>query len=151
MQYSAQDVQLTLPTSDIDDLSMNIIKFPETGVTLVITRGLLAEGLSVAESFDAQITKLRQQTKNFQSQGRRVSKAGVDSDIAAVEIQNQFARGPEKVYQFQLACMLSESRRRMLALSYVKHSPLTEKDREHWESIKTTLKMLSPDEGEQHG
>jgi len=107
---------------------MNILKFPGLNTTLVITRGIIAGGLTLAESFDAQIKKLQQQSHHFQSQGRQEISIGADGDIAAIEIENQLSRGQETLWQYQLACQLPESGAataagaagKMLALSYVK-------------------------------
>jgi len=150
MPYTTHDMSLSLPDSTVEDLSMNILKFPGLNTTLVITRGIIAEGLTLGESFDAQIKKLQQQSRHFQSQDRQEIRIGADGEIAAIEIENQLRRGEEKLWQYQLACQLPESGAatatgaagRMLALSYVKNAPLTEQDRQHWEAIKASVRLL---------
>jgi len=151
MSYLTSDLSLTLPDSPLEDLSMNILKFPELGTTLVITRGIVAEGLTLAESFDAQIKKLQQQSRAFQSQGRREISIGTAGEIAAIEIEHQLPRGQERLWQYQLACQLPESGAataagaagRMLALSYVKNAPLNDQDRAQWEALKTSVRLLN--------
>jgi len=148
--YTTHDISLSLPDSPLEDLSMNILKFPELGTTLVITRGIIAAGLTLAESFDAQIKKLQQQSRAFQSRGRQEISIGADGDIAAIEIENQLTRGQETLWQYQLACQLPVSGTataagtagRMLALSYVKNAPLAEQDRAQWEALKASVRLL---------
>jgi len=57
--YLTSNLSLTLPDSPLEDLSLNILKFPELGTTLVVTRGIIAEGLTLAESFDTAAAKPR--------------------------------------------------------------------------------------------
>jgi len=147
MHYAAYDMSVSLPEVPVEDLSMNILKFPALGTTLVITRGIIAKGLTLAQSFDAQIKKLQQQSQNFQSRDRRELSIGANGEIAAVEIENQLLRGQETIWQYQVACQLPdtgtstapEAAGKMLALSYVKNAPLDEQDRQHWEAIKASL------------
>jgi len=147
--YLTTDMQLTLPDSPLEDLSMNILKFSELGTTLVITRGVIAAGQTLAESFDAQVQKLQQQSGAFQSRGRREIGIGAAGEIAAVEIEHQLSRGQERLWQYQLACELPQSGGpagtvgRMLALSYVKHTPLAEQDRAQWEALKASVCLLA--------
>jgi len=148
--YTTHDLTLTLPASPVEDLSMNILKFRELGATLVITRGVIAEGLSLGESFDAQFKKLQQQSRHFQSRGRREIVLGAAGEIAGIEIEHQLTRGQETLWQYQLACQLPTSGEatppgaagRMLALSYVKNAPLSAQDRGQWEALKASVCLL---------
>jgi len=152
MHYTAEDMSITLPDTTMEDLSMNVLKFPALGTTLVITRGVIAKGLTLAQSFDAQIKKLQQQSRDFKSQGRKEINIGAQGEIAAVEIEHQLLRGQETLWQYQLACQLPEAGAvtapeaagKMLALSYVKNAPLGEQEREHWEFLKTSLRFTGP-------
>jgi len=143
MQYHTQDVRLDVPDTKAEDSSMNIIKFPELGTSLVITRGVFGAGKTLIQSFDDQIRRLQQRMQGFKSQGRRELNIGVDGGIAAVEIQNQFRRDKETVFQFQVACAYP-GKERMLVLSYVKNSPLSEADRQHWEAFKASVQFNAP-------
>jgi len=143
MDYLTQDFRLALPDTACQDMSVNILKFPALSATLVVTRGAL-EGQTLAQSFEQQMKRLSQQVKNFHFHDRQDVTVGPDADIPGIEIRNQFVRGPEKVFQYQLACALPGART-MLALSYVKSEPLTDADLEHWKAIKASLAFTAPD------
>ena len=142
MNYLTQDVQFQLPETECHDLSINILKLPALAATLVVTRAPL-EAATLEESFDQQIQKLERQVKNFRFHSREALMIGQPAQVPALEIRNEFVRGPEKVFQYQLACTLPGTRT-MLALSYVKASPLTAADSEHWQAIKASVLLGQP-------
>ncbi|WP_208510519.1 DcrB-related protein [Variovorax paradoxus] len=143
MDYLTQDFRLALPDTAHQDMSVNILKFPALSATLVVTRGAL-EGQTLEQNFDQQMKRLSQQVKNFHFHDRRAVTVGAASDIPGLEIRNQFVRGPEKVFQYQLACQLPGVPV-MLALSYVKAEPLGDADLAHWEAIKASLAFTAAD------
>ena len=63
---------------------------------------------------------------------------GAAQDIDAIEVHNQFSKGSERIYQYQLALLIPGTRQ-MLALSYVKAQPLGQAENAHWVTIKNTL------------
>ena len=143
MDYLTHDFRVALPDTEHQDMTVNIVKFPALASTLVITRGAL-EANTLEQSFDQQMKRLSQQVKNFHFHDRQAVAVGPDSGIPGIEIRNQFVRGPEKVFQYQLACTLPGTAV-MLALSYVKAEPLTNADLAHWTAIKASLVFTAPE------
>jgi len=143
--YTLPDLTLSLPDTLVDDLSMNVLKFQALGTALVITRGILAQGQTLGESFDAQIAKLQQQSRAFQSHGRSEITLGEHGEIAAIEVENQLQRDQETIWQYQLVCEWPQApgaAGKMLALSYIKHAPLTAQDRAQWDALKASVRLL---------
>lgn len=137
MSYRTQELQLQLPSADMQDGSINILRFASLGTSLVITRGTLGDGETLLSHFQDQLGKLEKQLKEMKTSpigGTRVGPAG---DMEAVELRSQFIKGNDHVYQFQLGVELAN--RKILSLSYVKPQPLGEAEAAHWDSIKRSL------------
>ncbi|MET1079254.1 MAG: DcrB-related protein [Pseudomonas sp.] len=142
MSYRTQELQLQLPSSSVQDGTINILRFAELGTSLVITRGQLDSGETLHSHFQAQIGKLEKQVKELRASPVTAIQVGPQQSLEAVELQSQFSRGNERVYQYQLGILLADGHR-LLALSYVKPQPLGEAEARHWAQIKHSL-MLPP-------
>lgn len=140
MTYRINEFQFALPDSPLQDASINILKFPELGTSLIISRSFLAEDETLHSNFDAQLKRLEQQVKDLRYQPAQVIRVGFAQDIEALELRSQFSKGAEKVFQYQLALVLPGTRK-MLALSYVKAQPLSNVEAEHWTTIKQSLQF----------
>jgi hypothetical protein len=139
MTYRINEFQFDLPHSDdMQDASINILKFPDLGTSLVISRSLLAEGETLQSNFDAQLKRLEQQVKALRYQPGQSVRVGAAQDIEGIELRSQFSKGTEHVYQYQLALVLPGTRK-MIALSYVKAQPLGDAEAAHWAGIKSSL------------
>lgn len=138
MTYRINELQFQLPQSELQDASINILKFPELGTSLIISRSLLAGHETLQSNFDDQLKRLEQQVQQLRFQPAQLLRLGVDQATEAVELRSQFSKGPENVYQYQLA-FLQPGTRKMIALSYVKAQPLGEAEAAHWATIKQTL------------
>jgi hypothetical protein len=128
MTYQLNELQFTLPSDEVQDASINILKFAALGTSLIVSRSLLGEG----ETLQC----------NFEEQPAQALRVGAAQDIDAIEVHNQFSKGTERIYQYQLALVIPGTRQ-MLALSYVKAQPLGDAERAHWATIKSTL-LLNP-------
>ncbi|MBP8170780.1 MAG: DUF1795 domain-containing protein [Pseudomonas sp.] len=144
MSYRTQELQLQLPGTDVQDSSINILRFAELGTSLVITRGMLSPGETLREHFQSQISKLEKQVKELRCSEVVDVLVGPAGNIPAVELRNQFSKGSEKVYQYQLGVSLPGGKH-LLALSYVKAKPLGEQEAAHWAQIKYSLVLSSED------
>lgn len=141
MTYRINELQFQLPQSELQDASINILKFPELATSLIISRSLLAEHETLQSNFDDQLKRLEQQVQQLRFQPAQLLRLGVDQATEAVELRSQFSKGPENVYQYQLA-FLQPGTRKMIALSYVKAQPLGEAEAAHWATIKHTLSFV---------
>lgn len=142
MSYRTQEVLLHLPSNEVQDSSINILRFAELGTSLVITRGVLGSGETLRDHFETQVRKLEKQVKDLRVSEVADVLIGPAQDIPAVELRSQFSKGPEKVYQYQLGVCLTDGRH-LLALSYVKPQPLGEPEAVHWAQIKHSLTLIT--------
>ncbi|QXI28450.1 DcrB-related protein [Pseudomonas vanderleydeniana] len=140
MTYRLNEFQFQLPDSELLDASINILKFPELGTSLIVSRSLLGEGEDLRSNFDSQLKRLEQQVQELRYQPRQDVRLGADQSLDAIESRSQYSKGADKVYQFQLAFVLPGTRK-MTALSYVKAQPLGDAEAAHWARIKHSLAL----------
>ncbi|WP_260962745.1 DUF1795 domain-containing protein [Pseudomonas citri] len=143
MTYRINEFQFQLPPSELLDATINILKFPELGTSLIISRSLLAEGETLQSNLDAQLERLEKQVQDLRCQPGVAVRLGPNQDVEGVELRSQFNKGTEKVFQFQLALVLPGTRK-LLALSYVKAEKLGDAEAAHWATIKGSLVFDSP-------
>ncbi|MEA5672310.1 DcrB-related protein [Pseudomonas sp. MH2] len=141
MQYSINEALLCLPDTKVIDASINILRFPDLGTTLIISRSPLAENETLKSNFDAQLDKLRQQVANLRCSPAQETKAGVSPSVDAIEVQTEFNKGNERVYQYQIALQVP-GKAQLIALSYVASKPMTSVQTQHWTVIKQSLQLL---------
>jgi hypothetical protein len=142
LAYRLNEFGFNLPPADVLDASINILKFPELGTSLIVSRCQLSEGETLRGSFDEQLKRLEQQVEGLRCQPVQAVLVGGEQGLEALELHSQFSRGADKVFQYQLMFVLPGTRQ-MLALSYVKAEPLGEADTSHWAAIKASLQFES--------
>lgn len=142
MNYLINEAQFTLPDAEVQDTSINILKFANLGTTLVISRSPLADGETLHSNFESQLKKLEQQVKDLRYSPPQAVKVGPAQAVDAVEVQNRFTKGNDTLYQYQLALQIPGTRR-LIALSYVKTQPLGPAEAAHWATLKHTLNVLA--------
>jgi hypothetical protein len=101
MTYRLNELQFTLPTDDVQDSSINILKFADLSTSLIITRAVLADGETLRSNFTEQLKKLEQQVQELRYQPLQNVRVGARQDVDALEVHNQFSRGGERIYQYQ--------------------------------------------------
>ncbi|MBT2338059.1 MULTISPECIES: DcrB-related protein [Pseudomonas] len=138
MTYRINEFQLQLPPGELLDATINILKFPELGTSLIVSRSLLAEGETLQSNLDDQLARLEKQVQDLRCQPGAAVRLGAQQEVEAIELRSQFSKGNEKVFQFQLALVLPGTRK-MLALSYVKAQKLGDAEAAHWATIKGSL------------
>ncbi|QVM97047.1 DUF1795 domain-containing protein [Pseudomonas sp. SORT22] len=138
MTYRLNEFQLALPDAEMQDTSINILRFAKLGTSLIISRSLLADGETLQSNFDGQLERLQQQVKDLRFQPRQAVRLGAEQTEEGIELRSQFSKGNEKVFQYQLALVLPGTRK-MFALSYVKAQPLGDAEAAHWAAIKQSL------------
>ncbi|MBD8122558.1 DUF1795 domain-containing protein [Pseudomonas lutea] len=138
MTYRLNEFQFQLPPGDVLDASINILKFPELGTSLIVSRSLLADGETLQSNLDDQLQRLEKQVQDLRCQPGVAVRLGENGEVEGVELRSQFHKGNEKVFQYQLALVLPGTRK-MLALSYVKADTLGDAEAAHWATIKHSL------------
>lgn len=140
MTYRLNEFQVQLPASELLDATINILKFPELGTSLIVSRSLLAEGETLQSNLDDQLKRLEKQVQQLRSQPVATVRVGTHQEVEAIELRSQFNKGNDKVFQYQLALVLPGTRK-MLALSYVKAEKLGDAEAAHWATIKSSLQF----------
>lgn len=143
MTYRTHELQFQLPDAEVQDASINILKFAALGTSLIISRSVLAEGETLQSNFEGQLKRMQQQIQDLRFQPPVAVHVGPAREVLAFELQSQFSKGTEKVFQYQLALVVPGTRQ-MLALSYVKPQPLGDAEAAHWAAIKQTLVLQTP-------
>ncbi|AZC25235.1 MULTISPECIES: DcrB-related protein [Pseudomonas] len=138
MTYRLNELQFQLPASELQDASINILKFPELGTSLIVSRSLLAADETLESNLASQLQRLEQQVQELRVQAPQPVLVGPAKEIQAMELRSQFNKGKEQVFQYQLALVLPGTRQ-MLAMSYVKAQKLGDAEAAHWQQIKNTL------------
>lgn len=143
MTYRINEFQFQLPPGELLDATINILKFPELGTSLIVSRSLLAEGETLQSNLDAQLARLEKQVQDLRCQPGVAVRLGPNQDVDGIELRSQFNKGTEKVFQYQLALVLPGTRK-LLALSYVKAEKLGDAEAAHWAMIKGSLVFDTP-------
>lgn len=138
MTYRLNEFSFALPDPQVQDASINILKFGDLGTSLIVSRSVLGDAETLHSNFSAQLERLGQQVQDLRHEPLQTLHVGVNQEVEAIELRSQFSKGNEKIWQFQLALVLPGTRR-MLALSYVKAQPLGAAEAAHWASIKQSL------------
>ncbi|MGF6491026.1 DcrB-related protein [Pseudomonas frederiksbergensis] len=140
MTYRINELQFNLPAGELQDATINILKFPELGTSLIVSRSLLADGETLQSNLDSQLKRLEQQVQELRYQPGQSVRLGAAQEIEGIELRSQFHKGNEKVFQYQLALVLPGTRK-LLALSYVKAQKLGDAEAAHWATIKNSLQF----------
>jgi hypothetical protein len=140
MTYRINELQFNLPAGELQDATINILKFPELGTSLIVSRSLLADGETLQSNLDSQLKRLEQQVQELRYQPGQPVRLGAAQEIEGIELRSQFHKGNEKVFQYQLALVLPGTRK-LLALSYVKAQKLGDAEAAHWATIKNSLQF----------
>lgn len=140
MIYKTNDIQLQIPEENMKDATLNILKFNTLDTSLVMSRSELSEGKTLESSLDEQIKRLEISVKGLKFQHKNKISFGRKQDIDAFEMRNQFVKGTERIYQYQLVCLIPGTQT-MFAMSYVKNTALGEEEASHWQLIKQNFEF----------
>ena len=138
MTYRINEFQFQLPAGELQDATINILKFPELGSSLIISRSFLTDGETLHSNFDEQLKRLEKQVQDLRYQPGVGVRLGATKEVEGIELRSQFSKGSDKVFQYQLALVIPGTRK-MLALSYVKADKLGDAEAAHWATIKNSL------------
>ncbi|MFN3988618.1 MAG: DcrB-related protein [Rhodocyclaceae bacterium] len=140
MSYRCNELSLQLPGVRVIDQTLNILKLPDLGSTLIISRGALEPGQTLESAFATQMAALAQSAPDFQEERRAAMRVGHSGDIDAIETYIRFTQGEATVHQWQLACR-RPGEDIMLALSYARTTPLEARDTEFCNRIKQSIEL----------
>ncbi|WP_268800690.1 DcrB-related protein [Pseudomonas huanghezhanensis] len=138
--YRINECRFNLPHADVQDASINILKFAELGTSLIVSRSVLGESETLRSNFDAQLERLQQQVQALRFEPVQTLSVGTQNNIEALELRSEFNKGDARVFQYQLTFLVPGTRQ-MQALSYVKAEPLGDEESMHWETIKASLQF----------
>ena len=140
MKYTLQEGSFSLFPAAWQDTSMNIIRDDESGLSVVVSRGVVPDGSDYEQEFHRQWDALRAQMGDIkQSEFCRVT-AGADGKINAVEVETAFERNGQRLWQKQLAVQTPDKPVLMIfTLSALR--PFTDEDGERWNTLKQTLTL----------
>ncbi|ENZ1854950.1 DcrB-related protein [Salmonella enterica] len=143
--YYINEAILSFSGNISQDSTLNMIRLSDPDAVLIISRGKMQDGDELASQVEQQMKKLEKQVKELRYTPAQVVRLGIDGKMEGLEIQSQFIRGNEHVYQYQAVFVLQSSRV-MMALTYARSTALTEADRGRWADIKKNLRFrLDPE------
>ncbi|HDC2122164.1 TPA: DcrB-related protein [Salmonella enterica] len=146
-QYYTNEAVLSFDGNISQDSTLNMIRLSDPDAALIISRGQMQEGDELAPQIEQQMKKLEKQVKDLHYTPVQTIRVGINDGEEGLEIQSQFLRGNERVYQYQAAFVLP-GRRVMMALTYARTAPFTEQDVQRWADIKKNLRFrLAPQDG----
>ncbi|HGY3716624.1 TPA: DcrB-related protein [Citrobacter gillenii] len=139
MDYLISEGTLVLP-SHIEDDSVNILKFPALGASLVVTRAVLQDGMTAEKYITSQMAALRKSMKNFISGDRTTVPFSIDPVMTATEIHCEFEQQGHRLYQFLL---VSQSGQSLLVLTWSQPRPFSPVDIQHWKDIRAGFRPVT--------
>ena len=141
IEYLTHDVILNLGDEAPEDLTLNMLRFPNRQTTLVMARSPVATTKTLDEALDDQLNLLRKQSKALTITPAQVTRLGGNKhQVEGREMAIQFRVGDKPNYQLQAACLIP-GQPRMLVLNYSKPGPLSDDDINHWRAIKDELRF----------
>ncbi len=142
MKYTLQEGSFALFPAAWQDTSMTVLRDDESGLSVVVSRGVIPEGSDAEKEFHRQWDVLRAQMGEIsQSDFHRIT-AGTDGTIPATEVETVFERNRQPLWQRQLAVQIPDKPVLMIfTLSALR--PFTDEDGERWDALKQTLTLNS--------
>ncbi|MCJ8087162.1 DcrB-related protein, partial [Staphylococcus aureus] len=117
--YYINEAILSFSGNISQDSTLNMIRLSDPDAALIISRGKMQDGDELASQVEQQMKKLEKQVKELRYTPAQVVRLGIDGKMEGLEIQSQFIRGNEHVYQYQAVFVLQSSRV-MMALTYAR-------------------------------
>ncbi|WP_115768042.1 DcrB-related protein, partial [Escherichia coli] len=74
------EFEFTLPSDEVQDASINILKFAALGTSLIVSRSLLGDGETLQSNFEEQLGKLEKQVQDLRYQPAKALRVGAAQD-----------------------------------------------------------------------
>ncbi|CAI1095735.1 MULTISPECIES: DcrB-related protein [Serratia] len=145
MNYLFQEGHFTLPAGPWQDCTVNILKNPQTGASLVITRGAIPQDSTLEDEFEKQWQALLPQITDLQQSPRQRISVGPNHLIRAIEVTSNFIRAGHHHHQHQLAAQ-PEGSQTLLIVTYSSMKPFTREDDHEWQQVKASLALTGQDD-----
>lgn len=139
-QYYINEAILAFSGEITQDSTINMLRLNDPDAALIISRGQMQSEDELSAQVEQQMKKLETQVKALRYTPVQKVLLGINQQIEGLEIQSQFLRGHERVWQYQVAFVLPDSRI-MMAVTYARAAALTETDTARWEEIKKNLRF----------
>lgn len=109
MKYTLRKVPLPffLPRQDN---SMNIIRDDESGLSVVVSRGVIPDGSNYEQEFHRQWDVLRPQMGEIAQSEFQYVKAGPAGNIDGIEVETTFDRNGQRLWQNSWPCRRQANR-----------------------------------------
>ncbi|EIT2540443.1 DcrB-related protein, partial [Salmonella enterica] len=104
--YYINEAILSFSGNISQDSTLNMIRLSDPDAALIISRGKMQDGDELASQVEQQMKKLEKQVKELRYTPAQVVRLGIDGKMEGLEIQSQFIRGNEHVYQYQAVFVL---------------------------------------------
>lgn len=110
MKYTLQEGSFTLFPAAWQDNSMNIIRDDESGLSVVVSRGVIPDGSDYEQEFHRQWDVLRPQMGEIAQSEFQHVKAGPDGKINGLEVETTFDRNGQRLWQNSWPCRRQANR-----------------------------------------
>lgn len=147
MQFIMNEGEITLPF-DYEDCSMSVMKFTEQKSTLVITRGMAPEDLTLQDTADMQVKLFKREFKTVTLSPQKATMLG--ERYPAIEFFAEFIKGGLRNYQINL---LLKHQAFYMTWTLTQNRPFTQEDIAIWQEIKSQFipsEKLQSDWGDRH-
>lgn len=132
--FALSEGTLNLPFP-VQDCSYNVLKFPEAGITLVITREWNVQPEQVESWFSQQLAKVKRSMKKVViSETQATTIAGLPAQEVSLRFENQHV----PVHEMLAAVMLKDH---LMAFTISRLTPFDEQTLQLWASVKNNLQL----------
>lgn len=140
MKYTLQEGSFSLFPAAWQDNTMNIIRDDKSGLSVVVSRGVIPDGSDHEKEFHRQWELLRPQMGEIvQNEFQRV-KAGPDGKINGLEVETSFDRNGQRLWQKQLAVQ-TPGKPVLMIFTLSALRTFNEEDEARWSALKQSLTL----------
>ncbi|EQA1621268.1 DcrB-related protein [Enterobacter asburiae] len=140
MKYTLQEGSFSLFPAAWQDNSMNIIRDDESGLSVVVSRGVIPDGSDYEQEFHRQWDVLRPQMGEIAQSEFRNVKAGPDGKINGLDVETTFDRNGQRLWQKQLAVQ-TPGKPVLMIFTLSALRAFTEEDEVRWSALKQSLTL----------
>ena len=143
MKYTLQEGSFSLFPAGWQDASMNILRDEESGLSVVVSRGIIPDGSDAGQEFHRQWEMLRVQMGEISQSAFSQVMAGPQRDIPGTEVETAFERNGQRLWQKQLAVQ-TPGKPVLMIFTLSALRPFTDEDGARWDAIKQSLTLHNP-------
>lgn len=117
---------------------MTILRDEQSGLSVVVSRGVIPEGSDIEKEFHRQWDVMRPQMGDItQGEFAHVT-VGPENNIKGIEVETAFERSGLRLWQKQLAVQ-TPGQPVLMVFTLSALRPFTEEDNEHWRALKQSV------------